>query len=221
MALSEEERIENQVRIRVAEALSSAGMDEIGVAKEVLFWLPGDFVEYYRHLFLRGVKLGDGPDRSVDEGQIKAKVNGGLKTRINGSRNEEGEYTPGSAGGAAAGKRYRNAWTVRDEAALAEKRRVDRGLRKLMEREGRRTVIETEKEEDGQGQGRGGDLSSRRAGGSKVQGNGARENPRAKSHGKLPEGMEVRAMGRQARRIHRECGRVMSDDWARCPFCID
>lgn len=192
MALSESERIENEVRTRLQAVLARAGMDEEGVAKEVLFWLPDDFLAYYRDLFLRCLVLAEStPGNGKDDGRLIAKVPGRLR---------------GTAKGLAAhggGKRYRQVWSIRDEKAMEEKRRVDRGLRKLMEREGgRRSVMESDTKVAGRGETPG-------------------ENGRDRSQGEQGGYVERVMSGGKARRIHRGCGRVMSDDWSRCPFCID
>jgi hypothetical protein len=115
--LQDNARIENQVRRRLQDVLSSAGMSSDGVAKEVLFWMPSEFVDFYSDLFLRALELkgrsalstggsGAGGDRVAELG--KAVVN---------EKEYKGKRVGAGAGGL--GKRfYRGEWIIKDEKAF-------------------------------------------------------------------------------------------------------
>jgi hypothetical protein len=107
---------ENKLRLRLAEVLSSAGVDEGRVALEVLYLLPQEFVRGYTDLFHRALRAGD--EGMGGRNDAKAELGRSL------GREKAGGKTPKKAGG-------RGPFAVRDEKALGEKQRIDRQLRKL------------------------------------------------------------------------------------------
>jgi hypothetical protein len=114
--------VEDRARSRLAQLAANAGLSEGTVATEVLLLLPDTFVKVYTDLYFRALKLDGGTGGGIgqgDEGKVKAKIKSGTsRTRI------------AHAGGAkGTGKRYRNAWTVKDEGALKVKQGADRKLR--------------------------------------------------------------------------------------------
>lgn len=103
---------DGRVRARLAEVLSSAGLNADRVALEVLYMLPAEFVRGYTDLFHRALTTGE-------EGR--------------GSRDDQkAELGKARGKGAKAGKKAtRGAFFIRSEKALGEKERIDRALRKL------------------------------------------------------------------------------------------
>jgi hypothetical protein len=102
----------------------------------------------------------------------------------------------GKAGSMAAqggGKRYKTEWIVKDERALEVKARVDRRLRRLVDGVWDQVLKESRGSTPGETHGsRGG------SGG---------------------EGIELREMGKgKVRKVCRECGKMMRDDFVRCPY---
>lgn len=128
-----EDQVEREVRKRLAETMSSAGVNQGRISMEVLYWLPENFARLYMQMVDKALKMDDGVGSSMggqtgDEGQIKAKVGtgpqrgkqaGGLFTR------ESGAHARGT------GKRYRVHWLVKDENAFALKGKIDRKLGEL------------------------------------------------------------------------------------------
>lgn len=126
-----EVRIENAVRRRLQDILASGGMSSDGVAKEVLFWLPAEFIAWYEELFLKAVVLkgrqalgvgseGAGGDREADLG--RAKVD---------SKEYKGKVVGAGKGGA--GKRFwRGEWIVKDQGAFDRLRQVEWELKSLV-----------------------------------------------------------------------------------------
>lgn len=126
MAKTVEDRIEDEVRRRISELLSSAGVARSRLSQEILFLLPPEFVRMYRDLFDRalGDPIARAGDGGKDEGRIKAsgKSKDAMRTRSMGP----------AAGG---GKRFvAGSWPVRSEAALEEKRKLDRSIIRAVER---------------------------------------------------------------------------------------
>src|SRR5262245_10934859 len=114
-----EDRVEEEVRKRLTEAASAAGVGRGRISLEVLYLLPPDFVRMYKELFDRALAdpVRPSSDGGKDEGRIKAR----------GKSRDEMHVR--SSAGAKPGKRYVAAyWPIRSEEALAEKKRLDRSL---------------------------------------------------------------------------------------------
>lgn len=226
MARTIADEIEDRVRSRLQERLVSAGIDQGRVSVEVLFWLPSGFIREYQALYMRALKLGDGDGgqkAGADEGQIKAKV----KSADRGKDKGRGLAAHGG------GKRYKTEWVVKDEEALEVKRRVDRALVRVIGRELDRLARET----GGGGMGitareamEGMEKGMEKAG---HAGRGAGMKARdfvGESQGDSPgvgrgdkEGVLVPLSARKgkAKKRCRDCGKIASDDWARCPYSHD
>lgn len=120
MAKTHEDRVQDEVRRRMTDLASAAGVDRGRIDLEVLFLLPSEFVRGYRRLFSEALAdpvspIGDG---GKDEGRIKAagKPADPMKARSMG----------GASGGS---KRFvAGAWPIRDEKALELKVRLDRKI---------------------------------------------------------------------------------------------
>lgn len=133
-SMTTEDRIEREVRRRVADVMSAAGVNSGRIAMEVLYWLPEDFCRLYMQVTDKALVIDTGVKSKMgsqagDEGQIKARVGtgptrgktaGGLHTRTSGAHAKGG-----------GGKRYRTVGVVRDEDAFELKLLVDRKLREL------------------------------------------------------------------------------------------
>lgn len=192
------DNVRDQVRAQIQELLVSAGVDQGRVAVEVLFWLPKEFLDAYQDLYMRALHLGDGDDKEKageDEGRIKAKVDGKLRGTARGL-----------GMGVGGGKRYKKEWVVKDERALEVKGRVDRVLKELVLAEMRKFMEERREEK------------RRRGGESRGDGGGV-----GQTHGGTP-GVGggvlvefVRKDGSVGKRC-RDCGKIASRDWARCPY---
>lgn len=192
--IKENVRIENLVRSRVQALLSNAGLPEAGVAKEVLYWMPQEFVEWYGALFLQAVKL-DGRGRQSDgrEENVKGGVTGALKKKKGETAEEYNRRAAGRPDGGkiavkTTGKKYKVAWTIKDEEAARLKGDLDKALVRIamlgkgvgeLQKFVRRT------------QGVIGKIVEREGG---------------KNHGSRP-GV-----------FCEDCGKAMSGDWRRCPF---
>lgn len=103
---------DKKLRARLAEVLSSAGVDDKRVAVEVLYLLPEEFVRGYTDLFHRALATGE--DGTGEKNDAKAELG---KARGKAARN--------TLGGT------RGVWQIRNDRALGEKQRIDRQLRKL------------------------------------------------------------------------------------------
>lgn len=121
-----EDRIEDEVRKRLAEVGSSAGLAQGRLSQEVLFLLPPEFVRMYRDLFDRA--LGDPVQRAGDGGKDagRLKANGKSKDPL------RARSRAGAQGG---GKKFvAGAWPVKSELALEEKRKLDRAIVRAAEK---------------------------------------------------------------------------------------
>jgi hypothetical protein len=108
---------ELDVKIRVLrEIASSAGLPQNRVSLEVLYLLPTEFIEAYTTLFFTALR----EDAKGTNLEPRAGVKAG-KTKPGKMSYIQGEGT----------KRYRNAWTIRNEKALKLKTEVDRRLRDI------------------------------------------------------------------------------------------
>ena len=123
-----EARIENQVRRRLQDVLSSGGMGSDGVAKEVLYWLPAEFIDWYRDLFLQALVL---PNDSTDRRSRRSDRDSELgRTKVD-EKEWKGKALAGGAGGRGKG-RFNGEWIVKDEVALDKLRDVNQSLRDLV-----------------------------------------------------------------------------------------
>lgn len=244
--------VEDQVRRRLTDRLSSGGVGTEGVAREVLYWLPQQFVEAYRMLMLRALSLGDGVPGAefggagVDEGRILAE--GATPSRYRGTEQ-------GLGMGSGGGKRWRNTgWVVKDERALALKQGIDARLMEIAgilsigsvasgngSHGGNPPVSDRSHGEEPGGKpwiNRGGSLESHgnqggevmeliRADGTKIgefqgtdvvvgRGVVGKEDESSWKVGMI----EQREIGTRKRIQNRcrDCGRVMNNDWTRCPY---
>lgn len=107
-----EDGLDYRLRRRLAEVLSSAGVDEGRVAVEILYLLPQEFVRGYEDLFHRALTTGEEGRGERDD--QKAELGRGRKAAAKAPK-----------------KTGRGIWVVRNDRALGEKERVDRALRKL------------------------------------------------------------------------------------------
>lgn len=106
-------RIEVEVRKRVAQVLSSAGVDSDRVALEVLFLLPPEFVLAYQELYAKALEL---------PGAVKAgDPNSQMVQRTSDDQLPLAKR----------GKKYHSHWLVKDERALRRKQQIDHQLRQL------------------------------------------------------------------------------------------
>lgn len=128
---------EREVRRRVAEILSSAGVPSSQIALHSLFLLPPDFLDAYMALFHRALKVDGDNSTQGDKGRVgpDGKMLGSVeKARgIRVSRMSEGKTLGGMSGAKSGGggKGRGKTWTVADEKALARKERIDKSLRKI------------------------------------------------------------------------------------------
>lgn len=184
------------VRMRLAEWLSSAGVNENRIAVEVLYLLPPAFVSEYTNLFHAALNLGNDGHGEQDAEQIRVGKVAGHNTpgsggrggsRIDSGRNSEIGSLPGGAG--TKGRR-RGIFAVRDDARLAEKDRVDRSLRKLAR--GMATGVEVE--------------GSRCGWRMNSEGKSVRGKGRGKKTG-VKGGQEI------------GCGKYLENGWKYCPWC--
>lgn len=186
--------IEDQVRLRLQARLAAAGVAEGDVAKEVLFWLPMEFVREYEQLWARALELGDRSSlgaMSGDEGRSVKKVKSSLHTRRG-----RGEARGGG------GKVYRGEWIVKDEIALEIKKRVDRRLKGIVQ--GVTDQVLREK-------------------GLRKALRGRANIPGEETHGSTPgslgeDVLEVVGEGSRARKRCQRCGRIAKGEWVRCPY---
>lgn len=125
MARTVEDQVEDQVRRRITDLLASAGVSRSRINLEVLYMLPPEFVRMYVDLFDRA--LGDPISRAGDGGKDEG--------RIKASGKSKDPMRARSRAGAQGGKRFvAGSWPVKSEAALEEKRKLDRSLVRGVER---------------------------------------------------------------------------------------
>lgn len=196
--------IEDQVRVRVADALRSAGVNEGRVGVEVLYMLPKEFVRAYEELWyeIHGYEQvasgsgggGDGRSLGLDEASVKRDE---AKIRKEGGKDADGKSRGVQKGGLSTragygvgggGKRYkanrdgmRVGMSEKSEEALEVKRLVDRKLMKLV-RGVREGVVQRME----------------------------------RSQGGTPGWVRVLENGREA---CGNCGKLVARDWVRCPYC--
>lgn len=110
--------IEREVRRRMVDYLTSAGVPQGRISLEVLYMLPPDFVRAYRKVFEKALREDVGPQQAGDA--------------IEKASNSKADRTRQAfAQGAKHGKRYNNHWVVKDEESLKLKASVDRKLGRL------------------------------------------------------------------------------------------
>jgi hypothetical protein len=119
MSQTHTDRVNDEVRRRMTEIASSAGIDRGRISVEVLFLLPPQFVRMYQRVFDAALDDPVRPqqDGGKDEGRIKAKgkPRDDLRAR--------------SMGPAKKGKRSVSGyWPVRDEDAMKIKDLLDRRI---------------------------------------------------------------------------------------------
>lgn len=210
---SVEDRIENEVRRRVQDLLSAAGVDSDRVGLEVLYWLPSEFMRYYRDLFERALKLdggegtakgmvqyarlkkeameryGDGTEEGSDQVKVDAYIETHMTPNIVSGEGSKSKYrgVRTMLGGGGKGK-YKNAWTVGDDQAFEEKGRVDRELMRLAQ----------------------GKLGG--------QPGGRPENGRGDPRDSSQIGTRLIGRSERSQRFCKVCGKVIANDWVTCPY---
>jgi hypothetical protein len=133
---------------RYTELMASGGVGYNQIAKEVLFFLPKDFLDLYEELWHAGLAgKDDGGSGARGQSQHDTGVVGKAATR-----NVPGGMQISSGG--AKRKSYKRYWVIADEEALALKDRVDKRLRG-MAREVRIELGRIRSEREGRGQGDG------------------------------------------------------------------
>lgn len=115
--------IENEVRRRLQDILGSAGLSSDGVAKEVLYWLPAEFLEWYKELFLKALQL----NQEQGKGRVNQKK-ADLGRVLVDEKEHKGRMIGAGAGGQKGGSVRGGAWVIRDEEALEELGRVNKEL---------------------------------------------------------------------------------------------
>lgn len=113
-------------RKKIAEILSSAGVDAGRVAVEILYLLPEGFVREYERLFHDALTTGEeGRGGADEEKALLGKATGKRVTRA------AGETMGGAKTGKKAPDKIGGRMVVRNAERWGEKQRVDRELRKL------------------------------------------------------------------------------------------
>lgn len=107
-----------KMKIAVLRDIASSG--GVGFARgrlslEVLFLLPKEFTDWYTELFFTALKE-DAAGTQVDQTGVTS-----VPSKLRGKK--------GSMAAQGGGKRYKNAWLLRDERALHFKQGIDRELR--------------------------------------------------------------------------------------------
>jgi hypothetical protein len=201
---SVEDRIENEVRRRIQDLLSAAGVDSDRVGLEVLYWLPSEFMRYYRDLFERALKLdgGEGTAKGMvqyarlereakekygegEEVKIRAYIDTHMTQNIVSGEGSKSKYrgVRTLVGGGGKGK-YKNAWTVGDDQAFEEKGRVDRELVRLAQ-----GLVKK---------------------GGEIPGGDPRDTSQV--------GVRVIGKSERSQRFCKVCGKVIANDWVTCPY---
>lgn len=126
-------RNEEEIRRRVAAALSNAGVPLPTINTEVLYMLPPEFVQAYTALYdaaLKDPMVGSGSGRGIGPGGSPgvrgAKRDGAIRDSGKGGR-PRAVVQPAQG----SGRRYKTHWVVKSEAALKAKASLDRRLRRL------------------------------------------------------------------------------------------
>lgn len=124
---------------RFTEMMASAGVGYNQMAKELLYFLPKQFLEAYEQLWYRGFAGKDdggagagGPGRIADEAARVGKASGKGLQGLGGAKR----------------KTYKKYWVIADEQALELKDRMDKRLRS-MAREIKDLLIGLDAEENG------------------------------------------------------------------------
>lgn len=122
-------QIELEVQRRVCDALSSAGLSEGSLSREVLYMLPDPFVRSYVRLFNRSLKEGVVGAHYGNPQEEVARVKTGPGSYGNRGGTSNHPFPKGAIG--EGGKRYRTYWTIMSEEAFFVKKSIDRKLRRL------------------------------------------------------------------------------------------
>jgi hypothetical protein len=216
MPKSLEDRIEERARQRVRDILSSGGVPEADIGKEILFLLPIEFVRMYQELwdlvFGQGQSPGGG---GRDEGRIK---------RSGGAKGKGSEMkTRKMSGASGSGKRWKDKpEVVRSAEASAAKSRLDRKLVRAVE-----TALKESRRKNNE-DGKSGDETPK----SELLGNGL-VNHSGRTYPSQPKSDksdtvenplgngEATATGERGNSRNRrcpECGSFQGPSWKRCPF---
>jgi hypothetical protein len=159
MPMQPDDRVEREIRRRMADLMSAAGVDSGRMSLEVLYLLPEGFVRQYRALFDRALRWdpsGSGGGL-VNEGRVTDEKEGRRRAKLvrpkdadgNLLRDGKGELvkpgvgvrSDGRGNAKGGGKRYRDMpLAISDELALKIKELADRRLGTLIE-DVRRGVI--------------------------------------------------------------------------------
>lgn len=212
--------VEDQVRRRLQERLVAAGVGRSEVALEVLYWLPREFLEDYRALFMKALELGDGAKSGRGNGTEVAKIPSRLRGKV--------PNAGGTGSGSGSGRFYRGEWIVADETALELKNRVDRQLKGLV----RKMAALMAGGFVGGSQGDGSERESRGSRGGDAGGDRRHGSRGGESHGSTPgvgvsasagvgaggEGRLVEMRGGNGKKVCKMCGRIAGRDWVRCPY---
>lgn len=106
--------LDDKVRARLAEIRAAAGVPHAQISLDVLYFLPGGFLNAYADMFTRAVKSDAGGSATAAAQQAAGDLG---KARGRGAKTN--------------GKRYKRSFVVMDEKALALKQMVDKRLRNL------------------------------------------------------------------------------------------
>ena len=156
---------ERKAQSMYTDLMASGGVGYNQIAKEVLFFLPRDFLEVYEELWQQGLAgKDDGGAGARGESQAETGRVGKASTR-----NVPGGMQISSGG--AKRKSYKKYWVIADEEALALKDKVDKRLRGLT-REARQELQE---------------IRSRRAGAEGSTGGTVQVKPRCAGCGRILE----------------------------------
>jgi len=139
-----EARVEEEVRRRILSLLSSAGLPETEVAREVHYWMPQEFMEFYRDLFLKALQLEgrghEGHTRTNTRGE-RVSVGDNHRVGVGVPRQRKREtdeayaerIRPLIGATGSGGKRYKNHYIIRDAEAFKTKELVDRRLMEMVQ----------------------------------------------------------------------------------------
>lgn len=195
MPKNREDIVEDEVRRRVANILSSAGVDYGRVSLEVLLDLPSEFVRMYKDLYWQALS------EDVSSSHITSQ------TPTRGVRKEGvGAREIQLSGG---GKRYKVHWIIRDELALKLKKSLDKklvraaeGALKELRKERTRKRDERDREQLNGAAGKIDEVAPA---------------PEREEEDGPEETGGLRNYGDGQRRCGR-CGRIAADSWQRCPY---
>jgi len=119
---------DDQVRIRVASALASAGVGYNTISAEINYLLPKEFMDRYTELFEKALGMvgtGQREGGGVGSQMQRTAALGKAETKTADKGKKVG------AGAGAGGKRFKKIFVIQDENALRLKSQVDKKLRDL------------------------------------------------------------------------------------------